>query len=262
MLLYGTVELCPFLCYLMSCFRVCKTGKISVKVLYEAFYDFAGRENVNIRDKIFQDGFCGAKTVSLHRKIRRCIVSVGLCRLRVKDEKKKKNMSAFAIYAFVVTGLYIVYMAVAILMDLFGKKGQMKDSAEEFNNSDMSGGEDDSEGGTLVDETPDGYSTRSASDSGDGVSPEEKDDSEDDEHYDDEVDQKEQLVVESPDDEELLNQESQESQAAYESLKAVQEQMDPVSPHYQDEYRSEDFAVLMAQPMSQKSRILRHYVNM
>jgi len=159
-------------------------------------------------------------------------------------------MSAFAIYAFVVTGLYIVYMAVAILMDLFGKKGQMKDSAEEFNNSDMSGGEDDSEGGTLVDETPDGYSTRSASDS------------EDDEHYDDEVDQKEQLVVESPDDEELLNQESQESQAAYESLKAVQEQMDPVSPHYQDEYRSEDFAVLMAQPMSQKSRILRHYVNM
>ena len=76
------------------------------------------------------------------------------------------------------------------------------------------------------------------------------------------MDQKEQLVVESPDDEELLNQESQESQAAYESLKAVQEQMDPVSPHYQDEYRSEDFAVLMAQPMSQKSRILRHYVNM
>ena len=71
-------------------------------------------------------------------------------------------MNAFAIYAFVVTGLYIVYMAVAILMDLFGKKGQKKDTAEEFNNSDMSGGDDDGEGGTLVDETPDGYSTRDA----------------------------------------------------------------------------------------------------
>ena len=169
-------------------------------------------------------------------------------------------MSGFAIYAFVVTGLYIVYMSVAILMDLFGKKGQKKDSAEVFNNSDMSGGDDDSEGGTLVDETPDGYSTRSSIVAGEGVSSEENDDSDDDEHYDDEVDQKEQLVVDGPDDEELLNQESQESQAAYESLKAVQEQMDPVSPHYQDEYRSADFAAMMAQPMSQKSRILRNYV--
>ena len=100
-------------------------------------------------------------------------------------------MSAFAIYAFVVTGLYIVYMAVAILMDLFGKKGQKKDSAEEFNNSDMAGGEDDSECGTLVDETPDGYSTRDASVTGDGVTPDENDDSDDDEHEDGEVDQKE-----------------------------------------------------------------------
>lgn len=169
-------------------------------------------------------------------------------------------MSAFAIYALVVTGLYLVYLAVVIPMDLFGKKSQTKDSAEEFNNSDLSGG-DDSEGGTLVDETPDGYSTRSASDADDGVSPDADDDTSDDEHFDDEVDQKEELVVDSPDDEELLNQESEESQAAYESLKAVQEQMDPVSPYYQDEYRSEDFAVMMAQPMSQKSRILRSFVN-
>ncbi len=169
-------------------------------------------------------------------------------------------MNAFAIYAFVVTGLYILYMAVAILMDLFGKKDQKKDTAEEFNNSDMSGGDDDGEGGTLVDETPDGYSTRDANAVDEGSHDDETDDGSST-VIEDEVEQEEQVVVDSPEDEDLLNQESQESQAAYESLKAVQEQMDPVSPHYQDEYRSEDFAVMMAQPMSQKSRILRSFVN-
>ncbi len=169
-------------------------------------------------------------------------------------------MSVFAIYAFVVTGLYIVYMAVAILMDLFGKKGQKKDGAEEFNNSDLSGGVDDSEGGTLVDETPDGYTTRDAIEADDDSHADDTGD-ESSTVVDDEVEQVEQVVVDSPDDEDLLNQESQESQAAYESLKAVQEKMDPVSPHYQDEYRSEDFAVMLAQPMSQKSRILRSFVN-
>ncbi len=168
-------------------------------------------------------------------------------------------MSAFAIYAFVVTGLYIVYVAVAILMDLFGKKGQKKDSTEEFNNSDMSGGDDDGEGGTLVDETPDGYSTRDANEV-DGDLHVVETDEESVTVDDEEVSQEEQVVVDSPDDEELLSQESQESQVAYESLKAVQEQMDPVSPYYQDEYRSTDFAAMMAQPMSQKSRILRSYV--
>ena len=171
-------------------------------------------------------------------------------------------MGVFTIYAFVVTGLYILCMAVLILMDLFGKKGQKKDNVEEFNNSDMSGDDDSDEGGTLVDETPNGEATRSADDSGSSAENiVEEEESDDAEHADDEVEQQEQLVDDGPDDEELLNQEMEESQAYYESLKAVQEQMDPISPHYQDEYRSEDFAVIMAQPMSQKSRILRNFVN-
>ena len=169
-------------------------------------------------------------------------------------------MSAFVIYAFVVTGIYIVYMSVAILMDLFGKKGQKKDTAEVFNNSDMSGDDDDSEGGTLVDETPDGYSTRDAN-VVDIDSPDDDSDDDSSSVADDEVEQEEQVVDDNPDDDSLLNHECKESQAYYESLKAVQDQMDPVSPHYQDEYRSSDFAAMMAQPMSQKSRILRSFVN-
>ena len=46
-------------------------------------------------------------------------------------------MGAFAIYAFVVTGLYILYMSAVIMKDLFGKKGQKKDAAEEFNTADI-----------------------------------------------------------------------------------------------------------------------------
>ena len=46
-------------------------------------------------------------------------------------------MGAFAIYAFVVTGLYILYMSAVIMKDLFGKKGQKKDAAEEFNTADV-----------------------------------------------------------------------------------------------------------------------------
>lgn len=178
-------------------------------------------------------------------------------------------MSAFAIYAFTVTGLYILYMGVTILMDFSGKKNQKKDGAEEFNNSDMNVNDDADEGGTLVDETPDGYSTRIAGDAAGvaaGVAGSSEDVSDDDaadggEDSEDDVAQQEQPVDDNLDDEEILNQEMQQSQADYESLKAVQEQMESVSPQYQDQFRSEDFAVLMHQPLSTKTRILRAYVN-
>ena len=173
-------------------------------------------------------------------------------------------MSTFAIYAFVITGLYIVYMAVAILMDLFGKKGQKKDDSEVFNNSDMSG-EGDEERSTVVDETDDGYAVHQLGEepeipSDNNADYDDEQRSEEEDNVDD-VEQEEQPVDTNPDDEDLLEQESQESQAAYESLKAVQARMDAVQATYQDEYRSDEFAVMMAQPMNQKNRILRQIVN-
>ena len=160
-------------------------------------------------------------------------------------------MSGFAIYAFVITGLYIVYMAVAIMMDLFGKKSQKKDDSEEFHNTDMGDGDEDSS--TVVEETSDGYSVRQPGEPVDTPSDDEE------EELVDDVKQEEQPVDDNPDDEELLEQESLESQAAYESLKAVQAQMDTVAPFYQDEYRSEDFAIVQAQPLNKRSRILWQY---
>ena len=167
-------------------------------------------------------------------------------------------MSTFAIYAFVVTGLYIVYMAVAILMDLFGKKGQKKDSSEVFNNADMEGDADE-EHSTIVDETDGGYAIHHEDEEppvpADDEVPEHEEVA-DDEDGDGTV-QEEQPVDTNPDDEDLLEEESLESQAAYESLKAVQEKMDSVEPFYQEELRSEEYAFMMAQPISQPSRILR-----
>ena len=165
-------------------------------------------------------------------------------------------MSGFAIYAFVITGLYIVYMAVAIMMDLFMKKDQKKESTEEFNNSGMVDADEDSS--TVVDETSDGYAVRHP-----GNADEEREDeeTEDEEPVDEEIPE-EQPTFDGSDDDDFLEEESLESQAAYESLKAVQARMDSVTPVYQDEYRSDDFAVLMAQPIKQKSRILRHFVEL
>lgn len=168
-------------------------------------------------------------------------------------------MSGFTIYFFVVTGLYILYMGVVVMMDLFGKKGQKKDDAEEFNNSDMGDGVDheDEDEGTFVDEAPGGYSTRSSN----AVIPVEEEEYASDEPSD-EVEEAQQEVADSSSDEELLEQESMESKQAYESLKAVQEQMDDIVPHYQEEYRSDDFAAVLSQSLIGKSsRILIHYVN-
>ena len=163
-------------------------------------------------------------------------------------------MSTFAIYAFVVTGLYILYMAVVILLDLFGRKDQKKEGAEVIINRDMSGVADDEDVGTYVDEVPDGYSTRSVAD----VS---SDDAPVDFSGDEDVGREEQPVDVALDDEEVLHQEMEASLSAYASLKAVQEQADPAVPSFQGECPSEDFAVVLSQPMSHKSRILRHFVN-
>lgn len=69
--------------------------------------------------------------------------------------------------------------------------------------------------------------------------------------------QEDQSVKVSPDDEDLLEEESMESQAAYESLKAVQKQMDAVQPTYIEDCQSDDFALIMAQPINTRNRILK-----
>lgn len=188
-----------------------------------------------------------------------------LCTQKIK---KKEKMGAFAIYAFVVTGLYILYMSAVIMKDLFGKKGQKKEAVEEFNTADV--GEESS---TVIDETEDGFHIHQEGEAADDAqqAPEEEEHPED--HGSDASRQgnarevavpegsvpqedQEQPVDDNPDDETLLEEESEASQAEYERVIAVKKEMQSVKPSYPDEYTSDEFLAKTSIPLSEQSRIL------
>lgn len=181
-------------------------------------------------------------------------------------------MGAFAIYAFVVTGLYILYMSVVIIKDLFGKKGQTKEMAEEFNTADV--GEESS---TIIDETEDGFHVHREGD----VADEAQQDQREEEQSSDEgssaghqdngrdlsmssgnvpSDDQEQPVDDNPDDETLLEEESEASQAEYERVIAVKNEMLSIKTSYQDQFTHEDYLAKTAQPLSEQSRILSNMI--
>lgn len=164
-------------------------------------------------------------------------------------------MGAFTIYAFVVTVLYIGYMAVVITMDTVGRKGQKKDGPEEF---DTAGMVDDvvEETSTVVNETDGGFEVGIGS-----TARQHRQDLEYSDDTDDDVEQEEQ-PVDDLDDETVLLQESKQSQTAYEQVVAIQSQgMVSVKPDYQDEYLSEEFSVTTAQPMERELKIVRKITN-
>ena len=177
-------------------------------------------------------------------------------------------MGAFAIYAFVVTGLYILYMSAVIMKDLFGKKGQKKEAVEEFNTADV--GEESS---TVIDETEDGFHIHqegeAAADAPQATEEEEhpEDQSSDASHQGNvrEIavpegsvpqEDQEQPVDDNPDDETLLEEESEASQAEYERVIAVKKEMQSVKPSYPDEYTSDEYLDKTSIPLSEQSRIL------
>lgn len=147
-------------------------------------------------------------------------------------------MSAFTIYAIVLTGIYIIYYPVQIMLDLFGKKGQKKDGVEEFNTEDSPAEEEDS--GIIISETADGYveGIPNAADSEDSLKPEVPD----------------VAPPLTPAEEEQLR-----DQTLYESL--TQEQLNPVHVDYQEEYDADAFMVAMGQPLSSTTRIFKQIVS-
>lgn len=166
-------------------------------------------------------------------------------------------MGTFTIYAIVVTGLYIAYMAVVLAMDTVGHKGQKKGGAEEFDTTGMvDGGAEETS--TIVDETDGGFEVSSGS-----TARQQHPDSELSNPVDDEEEVvQEEQPVDDFDDETALQQESKHSQTAYEQAVAVQTQaMVSVKPGYQDEYLSEEFSVATAQPMERELKIVRKITN-
>ena len=167
----------------------------------------------------------------------------------------------YSIYAFAVTGVYVLYIAVVMMHDLFHKKGKKEDGAEEFDTADMNGGDEDKP--AVIDETEDGFalhnnkveeelsgsvSDSTAADSLDSDEPE--------------VEQTEQPVDENPDDDAVLEDESERSMSAYERAKEVQRERMATAPMtYQEQYNSEAFAVKMSQPIRDEERLLINVLN-
>ena len=161
-----------------------------------------------------------------------------------------------------------MYMGVVISLDLLGKKSRKKDSAEEYNTTDL--GDDGEESSTVIDETEDGFM----------IHQDNMDDEEVEHPYerpvdaeleataepqtndspDVEVEQQEQPVEDDTDDEELLAQESQQlSPDVYKRVKDEQEEkMGGFSPVYQAQYGSDAFAVILSQPIDQENRIMHN----
>lgn len=166
-------------------------------------------------------------------------------------------MGVFTIYFIVMTGLYLVYMTVVITMDLFGKKVQNKNDIEEFNTSDDKDEVDET--AHFVNETDGGYSIgQDDNDSSGDEMPDNQ--AEVSSLVDPAVTQTEEQIDNSPTDEDLLQEEMMESQADYERVKSVQDKMTSVTPFYQEQYTSEDFAFTLAQPMDKATKIFKQIV--
>ena len=158
-------------------------------------------------------------------------------------------MSTFTIYAFVVTGVYILYIGTMIVIDLFKKKGVKKDDAEVFSTADMN--DDQPEQSTVIDETEDDQSEAEKSQTAKKIPLTTEKPSE--EH---------QPQAQEPlDDDAILAEEGMQSQAYYNSLKEVQRQMDSVIPTYQKSLRSDVMAAEMSKRIDKQTQIYHEIIN-
>ena len=168
-------------------------------------------------------------------------------------------MSTFGIYAVVLSTIYFPYIVGNILWDMVGYHPAKKKEVEVYDVPEVGNGDDEADDNSvMVIETENGYSVGNSPAGGDSNAANQGDSNSGNE----ESGQDAPLPPDDIDDDDLLEQESRESLASYESLKAIQIQMDAVTPVYQDEYSSDDFAVLMAQPLNQRTRILRNIVRL
>ena len=141
-------------------------------------------------------------------------------------------MSAFGIWAIILTGIYLIYYPVVIFLDLFGKKGQKKDGIEIFDtgagDAPASVEDDEEEAPTTVvmeeEETP--------------------------------VQEQEEESPQVP-----LTPEQQQQEQFREMKDRIEETLqsggEPVNPSYQQTLDSQTMLLMMNQPMNKKSRIKR-----
>ena len=154
-------------------------------------------------------------------------------------------MSAFGIWAIVLTGVYLFYYAGMICFDLFVRKqGVKKEGVEEFNTSgDLSDDEDDSSvavhelrsGGHAFGDTPDEeeepaavVTPPAASDGGETQDP-------------------------------LQQEQARQEQDMVDRMRDAQ--LNPVPVSFQEEYDSAEYNIVMSNPKTSNTRIFRQIVN-
>ena len=152
-------------------------------------------------------------------------------------------MSAFSIWAIILTGIYIIYYPVVICLDLFKKKGQEKDGVEVFNTNGDAVVEEEDEHPTDVVETENGYRVGVATG-----------DNEENNVSDDTPEEEEQPQP-------ILTPE-QQKEAEIDALKdrlddALIKQGEVIIPSFQQTLDSEALALMMNIPLEKKSHIKR-----
>ena len=141
-------------------------------------------------------------------------------------------MSAFGIWAIILTGIYLIYYPVVIFLDLFGKKGQKKDGVEVF---DTGTGDEAPVMADEEEETP----TTVVMEEEETPAP-----------------QQEEEAPQVP-----LTPEQQQQEQFREMKDRIEETLqsgaEPVNPSYQQTVDSETMLLMMNQPLNKKSRIKR-----
>ncbi len=166
-------------------------------------------------------------------------------------------MSAFGIWAIILTAIYIIYYAVMISIDLFGKKGQKKDGVEVFDTAGIiTDGEndDDVEVPTQVVETENGYRI------GDAV-----DESGDDKK--ETAQEPSQQAIDPVAEEQAKQVLMTDAERQEEHFKDMKERIndslqhgEPVNPQYQQTMDANELLMALNQPLSKKSRIKRQQI--
>ena len=141
-------------------------------------------------------------------------------------------MSAFGIWAIILTGIYLIYYPVVIALDLFGKKGQKKEGVEVF---DTGTGDD----ATVMEDDEEEAPAKVDVDEEEAPAP-----------------QQEEEAPQVP-----LTPEQQQEEHFRQMKERIEDTLqsggDPVIPTYQQTVDSETMLLMMSQPLNKKSKIKR-----
>lgn len=146
------------------------------------------------------------------------------------NKTNRKIMSAFLIYAIVLTLVYIIYYSAMITKETYGAKGQTNDTTETFEFGDMS----EQIESVDVNESEHGfYIGDEAPETEDNVCNEEIINVEDDHSIQPET----ETIQEGPSEAELHAQ-------------ATEAKMEDIQPEYSDEFEPDEFDMILLNPLN------------